>query len=79
MHQSAKTLTVISSLCNICFWGGIGNQSILHDTTPEFVSKNVREVAAIMGAGGGWIASPCHTITPEIATENVLAFYEALK
>ena len=63
---------------DITFWGGVGAQSILSGT-PEDVRTGVLETLRIMAPGGGYIAAPCHTLTPEVPFENVLALHEALR
>jgi len=62
----------------ITFWGGVGAQSILGGT-PEEVRAGVLETLRIMAPGGGYIAAPCHTLTPEVPFENVVALHEALQ
>ena len=63
---------------DICFWGGVGAQSVLARTTPEQVKAGVRDTLRIMAPGGGYIAAPCHTLTDEVSWESVLAFHEAV-
>ncbi|MEI6500123.1 MAG: uroporphyrinogen decarboxylase family protein, partial [Armatimonadota bacterium] len=62
---------------DITFWGGVGAQSILSGT-PEDVRQGVRETLRLMAPGGGYIAAPCHTLTPEVPFGNVVALHEAL-
>jgi uroporphyrinogen decarboxylase len=62
----------------LCFWGGIGAQSVLHGN-PDKVRAGVRETLHIMAPGGGYIAAPCHTLTEEVSWESVLAFHEAMR
>jgi len=61
----------------IAFWGGVGAQSVLSGT-PEDVRAGVLETLRVMAPGGGYIAAPCHTLTPEVPFDNVLALHEAL-
>ena len=63
---------------SITFWGGIGAQSILGGT-PDEVRAGVLATLRVMAPGGGYIAAPCHTLTPEVPFENVLALHEALQ
>ena len=63
---------------SICFWGGVGAQSILSGT-PEDVRAGVRQTLEIMAPGGGYIAAPCHTLTPEVPFANVTALHDALR
>ena len=63
---------------DICFWGGVGAQSVLARTTPEQVKAGVHETLRIMAPGGGYLAAPCHTLTDEVSWESVIAFHEAV-
>jgi uroporphyrinogen decarboxylase len=63
---------------DITFWGGIGAQSILTGTAAE-VWEGVGETLALMAPGGGYIAAPCHTLTPEVPWENVVALQDAIR
>ncbi|HEY3397005.1 MAG TPA: uroporphyrinogen decarboxylase family protein [Armatimonadota bacterium] len=63
---------------DICFWGGVGAQSVLHGS-PAQVRAGVAETLRIMAPGGGYIAAPCHTLTDDVPWENVLAFHEAIR
>ena len=64
---------------DICFWGGVGAQSVLARSTPRQVIEGVRETLRIMAPRGGYIAAPCHTLTEEAPWESVLAFHEAMR
>ncbi|MBI2297731.1 MAG: hypothetical protein HYU66_02050, partial [Armatimonadetes bacterium] len=64
---------------DICFWGGVGAQSVLARTTPEQVADGVRETLRTMAPGGGYIAAPCHTLTEEVPWEAVVAYHEAVR
>jgi uroporphyrinogen decarboxylase len=64
---------------DITFWGGVGNQSVLARLKPDEVVASVRRTLALMSPGGGYLASPCHTITEDIPWENVLAFVKAVR
>jgi uroporphyrinogen decarboxylase len=63
---------------DISFWGAIGAQSTF-ERTPQEVLEGVRMTLSVMAPGGGYIAAPCHTLTPEVPWENVLAFHEAMQ
>jgi uroporphyrinogen decarboxylase len=64
---------------DICFWGGVGAQSVLARATREQVLTGVRDTLRTMAPGGGYLAAPCHTLTDEVPWESVLAFHEALQ
>ncbi len=57
---------------------GVGAQSILSGTADE-VCAGVLETLRIMAPGGGYIAAPCHTLTPEVPFDNVVALHDALQ
>lgn len=59
----------------ISFWGAIGNQSVFSCKTTDEVRDGICESLRIMSKGGGYIASPCHTLTNEVKIENVMTFY----
>lgn len=63
---------------DITFWGGLGAQSLLTGSPAE-VSAGVAETLRLMAPGGGYIAAPCHTLTPEVPWENVVAIHEAIR
>jgi uroporphyrinogen decarboxylase len=63
---------------DIAFWGAVGAQSVLARTTPRQVMEGVRRTLATMAPGGGYIASPCHTLTDEVPWESIVAFHEAM-
>ncbi|MCL2111874.1 MAG: uroporphyrinogen decarboxylase [Clostridiales bacterium] len=63
---------------DICFYGGISNQSFLPHAMPDEVYAKCLEVLDIM-AGGGYILSPTHNLTPDIPIENAYAILRAAK
>ena len=63
---------------DLCFYGGISNQQFLPYVTPQEVYEKSLEVLKIM-AGGGYILSPAHDITPDIPIENAKAIVKAAK
>ena len=63
---------------DLCFYGGIGSQGFLPRATPEEVEKKCLETLDIM-AGGGYILSPSHNLTPDIPEENAHAIVRAAK
>lgn len=60
----------------LAFWGGISTQQTLPRGTPEEVRREVREVAALLGAGGGYILSPAQSIQDDVPLANCLALIE---
>ena len=61
---------------NLTFWGGISTQQTLPQGTPDDVRREVRDVAALLGAGGGYILSPAQAIQDDVSLENCLALIE---
>ena len=62
---------------NICFHGGVENQSILPFGTPEEVRAEVRNNIDILGGDGtGYILAPCHCIQPVTPVENIVAMFD---
>jgi uroporphyrinogen decarboxylase len=60
----------------ICLHGGICTQYLLPNGTTEQVHDEVQRRLQILGAGGGYILSPCHVLQTDVPTENVLAMSE---
>jgi len=60
----------------LCFWGGISTQRTLPYGTPEQVRREVREVAALLGQGGGYILAPAQSIQDDVPLANMLAMIE---
>ena len=63
----------------LCFHGGVDTQTTLPFGTKEDVAAEVRERMEVLGAGGGYILAPVHTVEPDVPIENVLAVYEAAR
>ena len=63
---------------DLCFYGGISSQGFLPRATPEEVERKCLETLDIM-AGGGYILSPSHSLTPDIPEENAHAIVRAAK
>ena len=63
----------------ITFSGGIDEQELLPNGTPEMVKEEVRKMVKIMAPGGGYFLGPTHNFQDDIPTENILAMYEAGK
>jgi uroporphyrinogen decarboxylase len=64
---------------DLSFWGTMGTQTTMPFGTPEEVKAVVRERIETVGAGGGLLLAPTHVIEPDVAWENVLAFFEAVE
>lgn len=64
---------------DLSFQGGIDIQNVLPSGTPADVAEHVRQRAAMLGAGGGYIFGTAHNILPDTPTENILALIEAYR
>lgn len=61
----------------LIFWGGgCATQGILDRGTPEQVRANVRHLAGILGAGGGFVFNQVHNIMGDVPPENVVAMLD---
>jgi uroporphyrinogen decarboxylase len=58
---------------HIAFYGGVSVQHFLPDSSAEEVRVGVRRLIREVGAGGGFIASPTHSLGADIPLENLLA------
>jgi len=61
----------------LAFHGGISTGGVLAHGRPDEVRAEVRRVAEILGAGGGYCLAPTHMIQDDTPVENVLAMYAA--
>jgi len=64
---------------DLTLWGGISTQHTLPHGTPEEVRAEVREKAARLGAGGGYILEPGITLQEDVPLANVLALIDAAR
>ena len=62
----------------IAFHGGVSVQHMLPDSTPEQVRAEVRRLLAEVGAGGGFIIAPTHSLGGDIPLANLVALTEEL-
>ncbi|MBQ8610277.1 MAG: hypothetical protein IJ412_01080 [Oscillospiraceae bacterium] len=63
----------------LCFWGGISTQRDLPVLAPQQLAETVRQTAAVMGRGGGYILAPTHALPQDVPPENVLALLEIFR
>lgn len=64
---------------DLSFWGAISAQNLLPHGTPDEVREQTAHTLRVMGAGGGYIAGPTHTVTHDVPVENVLAMLDVLQ
>lgn len=63
----------------IAFWGGVDEQGLLSNGTPEQVKAQMIRLDGILNVNGGWIVSPSHNIQPDVPAQNIIAMYNALR
>jgi uroporphyrinogen decarboxylase len=63
----------------IVFWGaGCDTQKVLPYGTPDAVKRHVREQAAVLSRGGGFVFQQVHNIMANVPPENVVAMFDAI-
>jgi uroporphyrinogen decarboxylase len=62
----------------LAFNGGISVQKTMPWGTPSDVRREVKQLIATVGQGGGLVIAPAHVIEPEVPWENIVAFHEAV-
>lgn len=63
----------------LCFHGGIGIQELLPFGSPEQVRAEAQRLIREVGAGGGYILAPSHTVLADAPVGNVLALINAVR
>jgi uroporphyrinogen decarboxylase len=63
----------------LSFWGGIDQQHLLPNGTPEEIDADVRAKIEALGEGGGYMVAPAHILQGDTPMENVEAFIDAVK
>jgi uroporphyrinogen decarboxylase len=61
----------------LSFHGGIDTQRFLPRATPKEVCEEARRMIRILGPGGGYLFSSCHSIQPDVPPENTVALFQA--
>jgi len=61
---------------HIVFYGAINTQQTLPFGSKEDVQREVRERIHILGADGGYIIGPDHSVNKDVPAENVIALYD---
>jgi uroporphyrinogen decarboxylase len=62
----------------ITLHGAVDVQGWLQAATPAEIEQEILRLMEVVGAGGGFILSPCHNLQPDTPLENVLAMYGAV-
>ena len=61
----------------LVFHGGLDQQDVIPNGTPDEVEQEVRAKLRAMAPGGGYIFSPCHNLQPDVPPENIVAMFRA--
>ncbi|UCG00114.1 MAG: hypothetical protein JSV89_11375 [Spirochaetaceae bacterium] len=64
---------------NLAFFGGVDMQQVLPFGTVKEVEQEVKLRIRQAGSGGGFVIAPAHNIQPDTPTENIYAFFDAVK
>jgi len=63
----------------IVLWGGgCDTQDILTNSTPNEVTKHVKEQVRILSPGGGFVFQQVHNILADVLPENIVAMFDAV-
>ena len=63
----------------LCFSGGVDEQALLPNGTPQEIREAVLALLDDMAVGGGFFLGPTHNFQTDIPTDNIVAMYEAAK
>ena len=61
---------------SICFSGGMDEQVLLREGSPDDVRRGVRSLLDSMAVGGGFFIGPTHNFQVDIPTANIVALYD---
>ena len=61
----------------LTIWGGISTQTQLPFLTPDEMYQVTKDTIAVLGKGGGYIASPTHEVPGDVPPENIEAMVRA--
>jgi len=62
----------------LCLERCIGTQTVLPFGSGEEIDAQVKWTIDVLGAGGGLILGPTHSIEPDVPWKNIVAFYRAV-
>lgn len=63
---------------DLFFHGGIENQHVLPNGTPDDVRREVRACIETLGSNSGYIVAPCHNIQAGTPVDNILSMVDAV-
>jgi uroporphyrinogen decarboxylase len=61
----------------ICFFGGIDQQSLLPSGDVSKIRAEIKERISILGKNRGYLLAPAHILQPDITTETIEAMIQA--
>ncbi len=61
----------------LCFSGGVDEQELLPNGTPEEIREGVFRLLDAMAPGGGFFLGPTHNFQEDIPTDTIVALYKA--
>ena len=61
----------------LVFWGGIDEQKLLSNATPQVVKQEVIRITNILNKNGGYIMAASHNIQPDVPPQNIDAMFSA--
>ncbi len=64
---------------HLTFYGGISTQQVLPRVRPAELKEIIRRMIDIIGANGGYIVAPTHSIPRDVPPENIAAFIEVVQ
>jgi uroporphyrinogen decarboxylase len=64
---------------HVTFYGGVSTQRLLPRATSEEIRREVLHLMHVLGAGGGYIVAPTHSIPSDVPTQSILTFIETVQ
>jgi uroporphyrinogen decarboxylase len=61
----------------LSFHGAIDTQRFLPRATPAEIEEEVRRMIRILGRGGGYLFTSCHSIQPDVSPEKIVALFSS--
>ena len=62
----------------ICLHGSMDTQYTLPNGSVQEVEEEVRDRISVLGANGGFIIAPSHTLQPDVPMQNIVRLYESV-
>ena len=63
----------------LAFHGGVDEQELLPNGTPEQVRNEVLRLMDVLGRDGAYIVCPAHAIQPDTSPQNMMAIYDTVR